>query len=228
MANKLDLEKPLFVGPTAVREGTVVDAIRKAVSELDTGEGVTYPKLEEHMLRSFTPGKSSNYSASYIKSYVRDGVNKYGHLSHESGHSYSALAAPEKKERTARARRPSKASQERMDMLRFIRDQGQVTDSSQLDNTQISAEDFAAASGRKQKTIDRMLDELQNEGLVRIDSRDGNVEGDVVRYVFLTPAGYAKINEAVPEGAGSDEVTERTESAAELGAETPAEAPANA
>lgn len=225
MANKLDLEKRLFVGPTAVRQGTVVDEIRKAVSELDTGEGVTYADLEAKMLRDYTPGKSSNYSASYIKSYVRDGVNKYDHLSYEPGHTYEALAAPERKARASgggggRRSTVSKAAQERTEMLQFIRDQGQVTDISQIDGTQISAEDFAEASGRKQKSIDKMLTALETEGLVRIEGREGNVEGDVVRYVFLTPAGYAAANEAHPEGAGSEEVTQAAEATTETQPET--------
>lgn len=208
MVNKLDLEKPLFVGKTAVREGTVVDNIRKAVSELDSGEGVSYADLEAHMLKNFTPSKSANYSASYVKSYVRDGVNKYGHLSHENeGNVYEALATPERKPSAPRAagKKTSKAQAESTEILQFIRDHGQIADASELDSTQITAEDFAEASGRKQKTIDRKLDALAAEGFIRIEERDGNVEGENTRYVFLTAAGYASLSAEVAEEAGSEE-----------------------
>lgn len=217
MANKLDTEKPLFLGPTAVREGTVADEIRKAVDKLNTGSGVTYAELESHLLSNYTPKKSKNYSASFIKSYVRDGVNRYGHLAHENGgHEYSALAAPEPKARSGGSRRgPSRASQEKGELLRFIRDQGDVRDVSELDAKGVTQYDIVQASGRKEKTIAKMVDGLETEGLVRTSDGPGQIEGETVRNVFLTAAGYQLANEAAPEGAGSDEQTERVEAAAE-------------
>lgn len=220
MANKLDTEKPLYLGPTAVREGTVADEIRKAVNQLNTeGKGVTYSELEAHLLANYTPKKSQNYSASFIKSYVRDGVNRYGHLSHDNGgHEYSALAAPEPKARRSGggARKPTRAQQEKVELLQFIRDQGDVADISQLDAKGVSQDDMVNASGRKVKTIAKMVDNLETEGLVRTVDGEGQIEGDTVRQVYLTPAGYQMANEAAPEGAGSDEQTERQEAAAEV------------
>lgn len=217
MANKLDTERPLFLGPTAVREGTVADAIRKAVAKLDTGSGVKYADLEAELLANYTPKKSQNYSASFIKSYVRDGVNRYDHLSHTNqGVEYTALAAPEPKARgTGRKRGPTRADQEKTELLQFVRDQGDIADASQLDSKGVSEDDMVKASGRKVKTISKMVDGLETEGLVRTESRDGTVEGDTVRVVYLTAAGYQRANEAAPEGAGSEESVERTEAAQE-------------
>lgn len=221
MANKLDTEKPLFLGPVAVREGTVADEIRKAVSKLDTGEGVRYADLEKHLLENYTPKKSQNYSASFIKSYVRDGVNRYDHLSYTNGgHEYSALAAPEPKARTGRSRKPSRAHQEKVELLQFVRDQGNVADASDLDTNGVTVTDMVSASGRKEKTISKMVEGLETEGLVRTEERDGTVEGDRVRHVFLTLAGYQLANEAAPDGAGSDEEQQRQENVAEASAET--------
>jgi hypothetical protein len=217
MANKLDTEKPLFLGPVAVREGTVADEIRKAVSHLDSGQGVKYSDLERHLLENYTPKKSQNYSASFIKSYVRDGVNRYDHLSHTSGgHEYSCLAAPEPKARTGGTRKPGRAEKEKTEILQFVRDQANIADQSELDAKSVTTDDMVRASGRKAKTINKMVDDLQTAGLVRTeDSESTVVAGDTERKVFLTPAGYVRANEAAPEGAGSDEETVRQENVAE-------------
>lgn len=222
MAYKLDTEKPLFLGKTAVREGTVADEIRKTVSQLDTGNGVSYTDLESHLLKNYAPKKSKNYSASFIKSYVRDGVNRYGHLSHvNEGHEYSALAAPEAKARgTGRSKKPSKAQQEKVELLQFVRDQGNVSDVGQLDTSGVTVDDMVNASGRQEKTISKMVESLETEGLVKTESRPGAVEGDNVRHVFLTAAGYQLANEAAPEGAGSEEEQVRQENAQEATSES--------
>lgn len=223
MPYKLDTEKRLFLGKTAVREGTVADEIRKGVRDLDKGEGVTYEELEKHLLDNYKPKKSQNYSASFIKSYVRDGVNRYGHLSHTNeGNEYSALAAPEAKAGgTGRKRGPSKSDQEKTELLQFVRDQGNVADAGQLDTNGVTQDDMVQASGRKEQTISKMLDNLEAEGLIRTEARDSaTVEGASDRHVFLTAAGYARANEAAPEGAGSDEEVVRQENAQEALGET--------
>lgn len=221
MAYKLDTEKPLFLGKTAVREGTVMDEIRKTVRDLDKGDGVAYSDLETHLLQNYKPKKSQNYSASFIKSYVRDGVNRYGHLSHvNEGNEYSALAAPEPRAGgSGRKRGPSRAQQERVEMLQFVRDQGNVADVSELDSKGVTQDDMVQASGRKEKSISKMLDNLEAEGYVRTELRDSTVEGATDRHVFLTAAGYALANEAAPEGAGSEEEQVRQENAEEATAE---------
>lgn len=216
MAYKLDTEKPLFLGKTAVREGTVADEIRKAVAKLDQGQGVSYADLEKELLENYQPKKSKNYSASFIKSYVRDGVNRYGHLSHvNEGAEYSALAAPESKPRTGGSKKPSKAQQEKVELLQFVRDQGNISDAGQLDSNSVTVDDMVNASGRQEKTISKMVDGLESEGLVRTEGRPGQVEGDTVRHVFLTQAGYVLANEAAPEGAGSEEEQVRQENVEE-------------
>jgi hypothetical protein len=187
------------------------------VRDLNTdGQGVSYAQLEKHLLENYTPRKSQNYSASFIKSYVRDGVNRYNHLSHvNEGNEYSALAAPEPRARSGGGGRkgPTKAQQEKTELLQFVRDQGNVADVSQLDSNPVSSHDMVQASGRKAKSIDKMLDGLEAEGLIRCESVDGTIEGDTVRNVYLTAAGYALANEQAPEGAGSDEEQQRQEAA---------------
>jgi hypothetical protein len=226
MAYKLDIEKPLFLGKTAVREGTVTDEIRKAVRDLDKGEGVKYSDLEAHLLANYKPKKSQNYSASFIKSYVRDGVNRYGHLSHTNeGAEYACLAAAEPKARSGKStgsKKPSRAQEEKVELLQFIRDQGNVADAGQLDSNGVTVDVMVEASGRKEATISKMVDNLESEGLVRTESVAGTVEGDTVRNVYLTQAGYALANESAPEGAGTDEEQQRQENAAEATESQPA------
>lgn len=205
MAVKLDTEKKLFLGPTAVREGTVVDAIRQAVRDLDKGDGVSYAELEKHLLDNFQPKKSQGYGASYVKAYVRDGVNRYGHLSYENGgHEYSAIAAPEKKAAEAKPKKLTKAQIEEISMLAFIRDRGEVQDAGDVDNTQITVQDFVTETGKKTKTVENKLTKLESEGLVRTEQRDGNEEGTKSTYVFLTAAGLARVNEQDAANAGTE------------------------
>lgn len=211
MATKLETEKALFLGPTAVREGTVVDAMRKAVRDLDKGSGVSYSDLEAHMLANFQPKKSQGYNASYIKAYVRDGVNRYGHLSYDNGgHEYSCQAAPEKKAAAPKAKKLTKAQQAEVEMLRFITTRGEVSDASDLDSTTISIDDFVTETGKKTKTVTANIAKLEAAGLVRTEDRDGNEEGTKVTYVFLTPAGLARVNESDPANADSGQPTSAT------------------
>ncbi len=196
MATKLDTEKRLFLGPTAVRENTVVDAIRQAVRDLDQGDGVSYTDLEAHMVKNFTPRKSAGYGPAYIKAYVRDAVNRYGHLSNENGkHEYSAIATPEAKAKTPKAKKLTKAQQSEIDSLNFIRTRGEISDAGDLDSTQITVQDFVQETGKKSKTVEKQLAGLEKDGLVRTESRDGNDGGEGSTYVFLTPAGLARLGE---------------------------------
>jgi hypothetical protein len=190
VANKLDMTRPLYMGPNAARENTVVDHIRRAVKALDTGSGVPYAKLEEYMLTNYTPAKSQNYSGSFVKSYVRDAVNKYGHLSHEDfGHDYATETAPAPKPR--KPKRIGKAKQEVLSILEFIRTAGEVADAHDVDNTQIGPEDIASELGKRRNWVE--------EGLLRTEGEDGRT------LVYLTAAGLAAINAAEPEGAASVE-----------------------
>lgn len=204
MATKLDTEKKLFLGPTAVREGTVVDAIRQAARDLNKGEGVSYADLEAHLLANFTPRKSQGYGASYVKAYVRDAVNKYGHLSYEdNGHEYSSIAAPEPKAKEPKAKKLTKAQQADIDALNFIRTRGEVSDAGDLDSTQITIQDFVTEGGRKTKTVEKQVKALEDGGFVRTETRDGNVEGESSTYVYLTPAGLARLNEIDSQDTGA-------------------------
>lgn len=194
MATKLDTEKPIFLGPTAVREGTVVDNIRQAVSQLDQGEGVKYDDLEKHLLENFAPSKSQSYGPSYVKSYVRDGIHRYDHLSHENGgHEYSAIEpAPKKATKAKGLTRKEKTEVEYMD---FIRQHGEVSSADELDQTQISIQDYVTETNRKTKTIEGNVAKLEEKGWLRTEEREGNEEGSTVTYVFLTPEGYTRLEE---------------------------------
>ena len=208
MAIKLDTEKKLHLGPTAVREGTVVDEIRQAVRDLDKGEGVTYADLEKHMVDNWSPKKSQGYGPSYIKAYVRDAVNKYGHLSYEAqGHEYSAIATPEKKAVEPKAKKLTKAQQNEIDMLKLIQSKGEITDVSNLDDSQVTTQDFVTETGKKLKTVENSLAKLETAGLVRTEQRDGNEEGTTTTYVFLTASGFAHIGANDPAAASSGQPT---------------------
>jgi DNA-binding MarR family transcriptional regulator len=201
MATKLDTEKRLWVGPTAVREGTVVDAIRKAAAELGGGpggDGVAYADLEKHLLENFTPKKSAGYGASYIRAYVRDAVQRYGHLTNDADAAaeYSAIAAPEPKAKTPKAKKLTKAQQGEVDALNFIRTRGEVADAGDLDNTQITVQDFVTETGKKTKTVEKMVESLAKDGLVRTESREYST------YVFLTQAGLSKLQEIDSQSTG--------------------------
>ncbi len=202
MATKLDTSRPLFMGSRAVRENTFNDQIRRAVKALDTGTGVTYPQLEEYLLQNYAPAKSANYGPSFIKSYVRDAVNKYDLLSYEDqGHDYAAEAAPLPRTRSTEPRKPGKARVEQLEVARFIRDAGEVADAGDVDNTQITAADIAAELKRRRKTVDRHVETLVEEGLLRVAGEpSGN---DVVEFVYLTGAGLAAVNAMFPEGSAS-------------------------
>ena len=203
MVQKLDIEKPLFLGPEPVRENTVMDHVRRAVSALDEGQGVPYGKLEEYLLKNYAPAKSQNYSGSFIKSYVRDGVNKYSQLSYEDGgHEYSAKASPEKT-KEVKPKRVTKVREEELALLAVIRDRGEVADASQLDVTQITVEDLVTELGKKTKTIEDRVKKLVEAGDLRVEAVPGNEGDDVVNYVYLTAAGFAAVNAAAPEGADS-------------------------
>src|ERR1043166_926177 len=198
MATKLDLSRPLFMGPNAARENTVVDHIRRAVQALDTGSGVPYATLEEYLLRNYTPAKSQNYNSRFIKSYVRDAVNKYGHLSYvDEKHEYKAEAGPQP--RTPRGpKRPSKAKLETLSVLKFIRDAGEVADAGDVDNTQITPQDIANELGKRQPWVDTRVERAVEEGYARVETTEGQPT-----LVYLTAAGYAAVNAEYPEGAES-------------------------
>lgn len=203
---KLDTEKKLFMGPTEVREGTVVDAIRQAVRDLDKGEGVSYADLEAHMTANWAPKKSLGYGPSYVKAYVRDAVNKYGHLSYESaGHQYSTISAPEKKAAAPKTKKLTKSQQGELDMLKLVQSKGEITDVSNLDDSSVTTQDFVTETGKKLKTVENNLAKLETAGLIRTEVRDGNEEGTTVTYVFLTPAGFAHIGENEPATTGSED-----------------------
>lgn len=207
MATKLDKEKRLWVGPTAVREGTVVDAIRSAVNQLGGGpggEGVAYSDLEAHLLANFAPKKSQGYGASYVGAYVRDAVNRYGHLTHDGGSAveYSSIAAPEPKAKTPKVKKLTKAQQAEIDMLNLIRTRGEVSDAGDIDNTQITVQDFVTETGKKTKTVENSIAKLEKDGLVRTESVAGNAEGENSTYVFLTSAGLSRLQEVDSQGTG--------------------------
>lgn len=206
MAHKLDLTRNLFVGPATARANSVLDAIRRGVVALDEGEGVPYAKLEEYLLRNYSPAKAKNYDSTFIKSYVRDAVNKSHHLSYEAGSVYGVTAAPAPKPK--KARRVTKAHLEELDVLVFLRDRGEVHTIGDIDSPKITPEDVVAETKRKQKTVDKIVESLVKQGFARVDSVPGNDEGDVVRYVYLTPAGLAAANEREPEGSASQEGAE--------------------
>jgi hypothetical protein len=193
MATKLDTEKAIFLGATAVREDTTFGAIRKAVSELDKGEGVSYADLEKHMLENFKPAKSENYNSAYVKAYVRDAVNKFGHLSHENlGNKYEVVAPVVKEAKEAAPKKPTKAEIAKLDVLSVIRNVGEVADESDLDSTKVTAATIMETTKKKQKTIDGIIAALSTDGLVRTEAVDDST------YVFLTPTGYSFVQEHAP------------------------------
>jgi len=193
MANKLDTEKPLFLGKTPVREATTFGQIRKSVSELNSGDGVMYADLEKHMLDNFKPAKSENYGASYIKAYVRDAVNKFGYLSHDDlGAEYEVLAPAEKKVAEEKPKKLTKADNAKLDALVFVRDRGEVADEGDLDSTQITTVSMMEETKKKQKTVDKLVEDMEKDGFVRTEKVDDSV------YVFLTPVGYSHVNEHRP------------------------------
>jgi len=190
MAIKLDTEKKLFMGPTVVRAGTTFDVIRQIVRDLDKGEGVSFADLSEKMLSEYTPAKSNNYNESFVKSYVRDAVNKFGHLSHEDlGLEYAATAAAEKKEPAApKIKKSTKADQARTDLLSAVAKLGEVTDVSEIADSKVTIADLITETKRKQKTLEKDLDILSKDGLVTLEKIEESV------YVFLTEAGFDKLD----------------------------------
>lgn len=205
MATKLDTEKRLWLGPTAVRAGSVVDAIRSAVNELGGapgGDGVAYSDLEKHLLENFQPKKSQGYGQSYIRAYVRDAVQRYGHLTNDPDKAveYSSIAAPEPKAKTPKAKKMTKAQQAEIDALNFIRTRGEVADAGDLDNTQITIKDFVTETGKKTKTVQNQIEKLEKDGLVRTESRGEG--GDEATYVFLTQAGLSRLQEVESQSTG--------------------------
>lgn len=196
MPNKLDLARPLFMGPKAARENTTVDHIRRAVAALDTGAGVTYPQLEEYMLRNYTPAKSANYSGSFVKSYVRDAVNKYGYLTYDAGgHEYSVEQGPAPK--APKAKRVTNKQKEVLSILQFVRDAGEVTDAHDVDNTNITPEDIAQELGKRKTWVEPRLTTACEQGLARLEDEAGRT------LVYLTPAGFAAVNTQDPDGGAS-------------------------
>lgn len=205
MPTKLDTEKRLWVGPTAVREGSVVDAIRRAAAENGGGpgeDGITYQDLEKNLLENFKPKKSQGYGASYIRAYVRDAVQRYGHLVNDADKAvaYSAIQAPEPKAKTPKAKKLTKAQQGEIDALNFIRTRGEVSDAGDLDNTQITIKDFVTETGKKSKTVTSQMEKLEKDGLVRTESRGEG--GDEGTYVFLTAAGFSRLQEVESQSTG--------------------------
>ncbi len=188
MANKLDLTRPLYMGATAARAGTVVDNIRLAVQQLDTGEGVLYPVLEKHLLENYTPAKSANYNASFVKSYVRDAVNKYGFLSYDNGgHAYAAEAGPVARAKTERAPRVSKAKAEVLSVLEFIRTAGEVAGAEDVRNTNITPADVAQELGKRRNWVDGRVAAGVADGLLSLETENGQ------ELVYLTADGYAAV-----------------------------------
>lgn len=193
MATKLDTEKPLFLGNEKTREVTVFGNIRKAVWELDKGDGVSYDDLEAHLLTNFKPNKSKTYDASYVKSYVRDAVNKFGYLSHEDiGASYEIVTTAEKTPAQAKVKAPTKAQVAQNEVLAFIRDRGDVVDVNDVDDTQFTAEMIMQELKKKQKTVDTMVAALVKATYLRTEEVDGTT------YVYLTPEGLEHVNAVSP------------------------------
>lgn len=201
MSNKLDTEKKLFLGPNAVREVTVFGAIRKAVHELNSGDGVAYEDLEKHVLENFKPAKSGNYGPSYVKAYVRDAVNKYGYLSHEDlGVAYETIAPAEKKTSEEKPRKLTKAQIAKNDLLRFVQTRGEINSVDEINESQVDIAAIVQETKKKTKTVEKMVEELKSEGLVRT----GQVGEST--YVYLTEAGWSHLN-----GSSSEESETREE-----------------
>lgn len=202
MANKLDTTRPLFLGPVAARAGTVVDHIRKAVAALDTGSGVLYPQLEEYLLKNYTPAKSANYNGSFVKSYVRDAVNKYEYLSYaDGGHEYKAETAPQAKPKQARAPRVSKAQQEVLQVLGFIHTAGEVEGPDDVGNTVITIEDVAQELNKRRNWVEGRVATAVEQGLATLEEENGK------KLVYLTANGY---NAVAPQATDSSETSEQT------------------
>jgi hypothetical protein len=206
MATKLDTEKTLFLGNEITRAGTVFGHIRKAVSELDKGEGVTYTDLEAHLLSNFKPTKSQSYDSSYVKSYVRDAVNKFGFLSHENlGVEYVETSPAEKKVAEVKVKPLTKAQISQNELLSFIRDKGEVSDVNDVDSTKITSETLMQEMKKKQKTVDNMVAALEKDNMVRTEVVEGST------YVFLTATGLARVNAATsPSVSGDGEAADST------------------
>lgn len=205
MANKLDVTRPIFMGATAAREGTVVDHIRKAVATLDTGTGVLYADLETYLLQNYTPSKSKNYDGSFIKSYVRDAVTKYGYLAQEDGgHAYSVEIAPAAKPRTStpKAPRVNKTREEMLSVLRFILEAGEVSGPDDVDQTNITIEDVAQELHRRVNWVELKVEAAVSEGLATSPVEEGR------RMVYLTAAGYAAVTAAPTTENSEPEVAE--------------------
>lgn len=205
MTYKLDTVRPIFVGANPAREGTVVDAIRRAVGELDTGEGVFYETLEAHLLANYTPAKSQNYNASFIKSYVRDALGKYGYLSHENeGHGYSFVAGAAPRE--PRAKRVPKSQQEVLAVATFILSAGEVENQQDVVNTNITIEDVAQELHRRKAWVEKRVSEGVASDLLRLENEDGR------NLVYLTEAGFTAASSAVETTpVESEETAESTE-----------------
>ena len=206
MATKFDTTLPLFLGETPVREATTFGQIRLAVSQLDKGEGVSYEDLEAYMLANYTPTKSKNYDGSFIKSYVRDAVGKFGYLSHENlGAEYTAVAPVEKKAASEPKEKPlTKAQKAGIELLAVIRDKGEVSDVSELDSSKITVETLVQETKKKTKTIEKMVSDLEAAGNVRSEQVEDST------YVFLTAAGFALANEHHVPGEPTDAPAEST------------------
>jgi hypothetical protein len=205
MATKLDTDKKLFLGKTAVRESTTFGQIRKAVSELNTGEGVAYADLEAHLLANYKPAKSENYGSAFIKAYVRDAVNKFGHLSHEDlGLDYEVVSPPEKKVAEEKPKALTKAQKNGVEILAVIRDRGEVSDVSEVDASKITTETLVQETKKKTKTIDTLVAALEIDGFARTEKVEDST------YVFLTPAGFAHVNEHAVAGEAPVEAAEGT------------------
>jgi hypothetical protein len=127
---------------------------------------------------------------------VRDAVNKYGYLSHEdNGHDYAAETAPAAKAR--KPKRVTKAQQEVLEVLKFIRNAGEVTDAHDVDNTNITLEDIANELGKRKNWVEGRVEKATTQGLARVEEEDGR------KVVYLTAAGLAAVNAEDPEGGAS-------------------------
>lgn len=194
---KFDSAKPLFVGSAPARAGSVFDEIRKTVRDLDSGAGVAYSDLEAAFIANFKARSAKSVDSAYVRSYVRDAVNKYSHLSQETASEYTVteVAAKEPK-----APSTPKASPVNDEVVSFIRERGEVNTVEEIDLSQISVQTIVEETKRKTKTIMAAIEAMEAEGLVRTEQVDDSV------YVYLTEAGFNRAEAAATAPAETAEV----------------------
>lgn len=186
--SKFDAAKPLFVGASPARGETVFDALRQAVRDLDKGEGVSYSDLEAKMLADLAPKNAKKYDGAYVKAYTRDAVTKFNYLSQDAAAEYSVQ---ESKAKASSADKPVDAAF-KLEIMRFIREKGEVSSVEEIDASQITVETLVSELGRKNKTVMKAVTELEEEGAVRTEQRESSL------YVFLTEAGWDRLIGELP------------------------------